>query len=69
MIPQRKVTAGAIAAAVLYTIIRVVELITGKPVPMTADDAVVFQGVIVFLLQYVIRNPEAATAGTPQPPP
>ena len=56
-IPQRKVTAGVIAAAILYTILRVVELSTGKPVPLTADDAIIFQTVIVFLIQWAVKNP------------
>lgn len=54
--PQRKVTAGVIAAAVLYTILRVAELVTGKPVPLTADDAVIFQTVLVFLIQWMVGN-------------
>ena len=56
LMPERKVTAGVIAAAILYTILRVVELVTGKPVPVTADDALIFQTVIVFLIQYAVRN-------------
>lgn len=58
-IPQRKVTAGAIAAAVLFTILRVVELVTGKPVPVTADDVVIFQMVLVFVIQYLVPNAAA----------
>ena len=56
MTPERKVTAGAIAAAILYTILRVAEMVTGKPVPITADDSIVFQAVIVFFVQYLVTN-------------
>lgn len=60
MAPERKVTAGVIAAAILYTVLRVAELATGKPVPITADDAIIFQTVIVFLIQWAVKNPPPA---------
>ncbi len=62
MVPQRKVTAGVIAAAILYTILRVAEIVTGKPVPLTADDAVIMQTVLVFLIQWMVGNKDQLPA-------
>ena len=54
--PDRKVTTGMIAGAFLGTALWIAKLVLGKPVPITADEAVYAMTVIVFVLQYWTRN-------------
>ena len=54
--PDTKVTVGAIAAAVLGTALWLARVIRGEPLPMTPDEAVYANMVLVLIIQYATRN-------------
>lgn len=60
MIPQRKVTAGLIAGAIIGVSFWVAKLITGKPVPITLEEYSMLNVLVVFAVQWWVKNHPSA---------